>query len=121
MFLTFNVKEKFYFLAAVIIFVSSLYFYNDVGNKLTSYSISVRGYYRSDGTYVSPHNRRPPGSVKKDAPYELFRGFLFVILIGSGGFILGYIYIEIDTCYDKKKRNQLLKIFRKLNWTILIL
>ncbi len=108
-------KEKFYFLVTALIFISSLYFYNDFGKKLTPYSVSVRGYYRSDGTYVSPHNRRPPGSVEKDAPYELSRGILIVILLGSGGFILGKIYIEIDTYLDNKKKKLAIKNLSKFN------
>ena len=37
---------------------------------LTPYSVQVEGYYRSDGTYVHPYNRRPPGSVDHDLPFE---------------------------------------------------
>jgi hypothetical protein len=38
--------------------------------NLTPYSVHVEGYYRSDGTFVHPHNRRPPGSVDHDLPFE---------------------------------------------------
>jgi len=97
-------KEKFYLFISIIIFSSSLYFYVYTENNLSPYSVNVRGYYRSDGTYVSPHSRRPPGSVKKDQPYELIRGFLIILLISSGGAIIGYLYVEIDTLLEKRRK-----------------
>ncbi len=36
----------------------------------TPKSVSVSGYYRSDGTYVHPYHRRPPGAAQYDAPFE---------------------------------------------------
>lgn len=73
--------------------------YKEAGKHLTPYSVNVRGYYRSDGTYVRPHNRRPPGSVKHDAPYErkrMYMGILFFIcLIGGGSSIIVYIEMSI--------------------------
>jgi len=36
----------------------------------TPASVSVSGYYRSDGTYVHPYHRRLPGGAQHDAPYE---------------------------------------------------
>ncbi|MCK4338827.1 MAG: hypothetical protein KAW87_02410 [Candidatus Cloacimonetes bacterium] len=58
---------------SIIIFIISLHFYTEAGKHLTPYSVHVRGYYRRDGTYVSSHYRRPPGSVAHDAPYESTR------------------------------------------------
>ena len=81
-------KGKLYLLISIIVFISSLFLYVDIGEKLNPYSVNVRGYHRSDGIYVSPYKRRPPGSVQKDRPYEIVRGILVVFLIGSGGFII---------------------------------
>ena len=73
--------------------------YKEAGKHLTPYSVSVRGYYRSDGTYVRPHNRRPPGSVIHDAPYErkrMYMGLLFfVCLIGGGSSIIVYTKMSV--------------------------
>lgn len=52
-------------------------------SNLTPYSVSVRGYYRSNGTYVSSYMRRPPGSVKHDEPYEGLRLFAGLIVIAG--------------------------------------
>lgn len=69
---------------------------------LTPYSVSVRGYYRSNGTYVRPHSRRPPGSVAHDAPYlskrsRLFWGMTALILLslGSTGGLVLFSHSEI--------------------------
>lgn len=40
-------------------------------NAITPATINVSGHYRSDGTWVRPHKRRPPGSRERDYPYEL--------------------------------------------------
>ncbi len=56
-------------LAGMAIFWSSLMAYLEAGRHLTPASVSVSGYYRRDGTYVRPYNRRPPGGVTHDAPY----------------------------------------------------
>lgn len=47
---------------------------------VTPSSVFVSGYYRSDGTYVGSYNRRPPGSVPHDSPFETaeWLGFFFV-------------------------------------------
>jgi hypothetical protein len=54
---------------------------------VTPASVSVSGYYRSDGTYVDSYNRRPPGSVAHDSPFETaeWLGFFFVC---SGVYVL---------------------------------
>lgn len=59
-----------------------VFLYIEAGEHLSPYSVSVKGYYRSDGTYVSGHKRRKSGSVERDKPYESKR-FLMVILIGG--------------------------------------
>jgi hypothetical protein len=62
---------------------------------LTSYSVSVSGYTRADGTYVSGYNRRPPGSVSHDLPYQnairtlrFFNSLLYLSLFFSSIFLL---------------------------------
>ncbi len=47
--------------------------YIEAGKHLTPSSVSVRGYYRRDGTYIHPYNRRPPGGARHDVPYESTR------------------------------------------------
>lgn len=68
--------------------------YRDAGRKMISPSVSVSGYYRSDGTYVRPYKRRPPGGVAHDAPYKrkrFYMGFLFIVSIAGGiGSVLAY-------------------------------
>jgi hypothetical protein len=70
---------------SIFIVVISASIYIRAGQHLTPYSVKVRGYYRSDGTYVRPHTRRPPGGANHDAPYESKRSSSVIfILIGSG-------------------------------------
>lgn len=52
-------------------------------SHLTPYTVSVRGYHRSDGIYVDPHKRRPPRSVEHDKPYEALLLLSFPILLGG--------------------------------------
>jgi hypothetical protein len=52
-------------------------------SQLTPKSISVSGYTRIDGTRVSAHSRRPPGSKDQDWPYELLAGFGLLIAVGG--------------------------------------
>jgi hypothetical protein len=44
--------------------------YINLSEMLTPNSVTVRGYNRSDGSYVSSYTRRPPGAVYKDKPIE---------------------------------------------------
>jgi len=53
------------------------------GDNITPRSVGVRGYHRSDGTYVRPHSRRPPGSRKHDEPFETLRVFSALAVIGG--------------------------------------
>jgi hypothetical protein len=68
--------------------------YIEAGQQLTPYSVDVQGYYRSDGTYIRPHSRRPHGGVAHDAPYKrkrFYMSILFVVSsIGGIGSILAY-------------------------------
>ncbi len=71
-------------LSIFILFIS-VSIYIKAGQHLTPYSVKVRGYHRSDGTYVRPHTRRPTGGAIHDAPYESKRSSSVIfILIGSG-------------------------------------
>jgi hypothetical protein len=82
-----NILKKLGFITlGLIIFGVSLCFYIDAGNNLTPPSVSVSGYYRSDGTYVRPYNRRPPGGARHDSPYETERTITLITMIGSGIF-----------------------------------
>lgn len=56
---------------------------------ITPASVAVSGYYRRDGTYVHSYNRRPPGSVAHDAPYESAAsrwGFVCLVGCAAGGY-----------------------------------
>jgi hypothetical protein len=59
----------------LLVFWFSLASYREAGAHLAPKSVSVRGYHRRDGTYVRPYNRRPPGGVAHDAPYEKTQSF----------------------------------------------
>ena len=50
---------------------------------MTPASVSVRGYTRSDGTYVRPYSRRPPGSMVRDKPYERQKTIGFLLIVGG--------------------------------------
>ncbi len=88
---------------ASIFFIPNMYEARiEAGKHLTPYSVSVSGYYRKDGTYVRPHNRRPPGSVEHDAPYlatrrRLFWGITGLVLLsfGSAGGVVIFSIKEI--------------------------
>jgi hypothetical protein len=72
------------FLSIIIIVcctLSAIY----ASNNITPRSVHVSGYTRRDGTRVRAYNRRPPGSVAHDAPYETLGGF------SSIGIIIGVI------------------------------
>lgn len=78
-------KSKVYIILpiCVVICLASLYFYIEAGQHLTPYSVHVRGYYRSDGTYVSSYQRRPPGGVAHDKPYKSTRALCTIVFIFS--------------------------------------
>lgn len=57
--------------------------------NMTPKSISVSGYYRNDGTYVRSYNRRPPGAVLNDRPFEALK------TIASFGSITSGVYLYI--------------------------
>ena len=73
--------------------------YIDAGHHLTPYSVSVRGYYRRDGTYVNPYKRRPPGGVRHDIPYEdrrFYMGLLFFVCL-VGNIVSLSVYTNLST------------------------
>lgn len=85
----------------------SILIYIEAGQHLTPYSVSVRGYYRSDGTYVRPHSRRPPGGAIHDVPYESKRFLCMIfILVGLGLFCYA-VY-----SFRKLNKNELLWIIK---------
>jgi hypothetical protein len=55
--------------------------------NITPSSVSVSGYYRSNGSYVRPYHRRPPGSVRHDQPYEML-WWVALLSSGGGGYLL---------------------------------
>jgi hypothetical protein len=64
---------------------------------MTPASVSVSGYYRSDGTYVSSYERRPQGSVPHDEPYHGVEWLgVFMTCVG-GYFILRRKKLAIDS------------------------
>ncbi len=74
-----------WFPGGLIAVVVGVCMFSDAQLNLTPYSVSVRGYRRSDGTYVRSHSRRPPGSVSHDEPYESMRFLsVFVLIAGFG-------------------------------------
>tara|TARA_B100000795_G_C22728786_1_gene410533 strand:- start:37 stop:876 length:840 start_codon:yes stop_codon:yes gene_type:complete len=81
--------------------------YREAGEHFTPYSVSVRGYNRSDGTYVSPYNRRPPGGVAHDAPYKrerMYMGLLFLVsLVGVAGSVLVYTNMSLSEIKRQQK------------------
>ena len=89
---------------ATVFFVPEMYKKRvEAGKRLTPYSVSVKGYYRNDGTYVRPHSRRPPSSVAHDAPYQSKRSRLFwgmtgliILSLGSTGRFVVLSYNEIN-------------------------
>ena len=113
--------------------------YIEAGSHLTAASVSVRGYYRNDGTYVHPYNRRPPGGAIHDRPYESTRtlmGFLFILSVAGSGIVI-FIYVtmskdeisEILRAYEKeqerirleKRREQVSKILKRMQFDFSIL
>jgi hypothetical protein len=40
--------------------------YNSLGQRKSSSDVSVKGYYRNNGTYVAPHYRISPNSTNRD-------------------------------------------------------
>ncbi len=87
-------------------------------SHLTPYSVSVSGYTRGDGTYVRGYNRRPPGSVSHDLPYQneisklrFYDSILYILLIISIIVVLvkGYnLFSKIGIDFDDYVHNQVL-------------
>lgn len=80
--------------------------YNDLSKELTPSSVDVEGYHRSDGVYVRPYSRRPPGSVKKDRPIESemsqISTFMTIVSIGFYG-SLGAFAVGLLSIYKTSK------------------
>ena len=80
-----------WFPAGLLGSIIGIFLFVHAQSNLTPYSVGVRGYYRSNGTYVSSYTRRPPGSVKHDDPYEglrLFAGFIVIAGTAASGISL---------------------------------
>ena len=84
---------------------------------LSPFSVSVRGYYRQDGTYIRPHSRRPPGGASHDAPYEGKVGQgEWLTIIGSVAGIVGLWRLFITEPVDLLPRVRLHgKLVRSVN------
>lgn len=91
--------------------------YIEAGSKLTPYSVSVSGYQRKDGTYVRPHNRRPPRSVKRDAPWKGKRFLMGTLFLGSVALGLGSVFITYSVSVNKidEKESQIKLLLKKRN------
>src|SRR6266849_5871727 len=69
----------------------------------TPKSVSVSGYYRSDGTHVHPYHRRPPGGAQHDAPYEAAartKALVGGLVSLSGGIAIGVVLIRVFCTSD---------------------
>jgi hypothetical protein len=75
---------------------------------MTPKSVHVSGYTRKDGTHVRAYNRRPPGSVAHDEPYEMLIQFLSVGII-AGIILAAFSIREIKETHTDKysKHNHL--------------
>jgi hypothetical protein len=89
-------------LLGVALFWLCLDTYIEAGRHLTPYSVSVRGYYRRDGTYVGPYHRRPPGGVPHDAPFESTRSLCQVGMLSGVG--LSVLPLFLVTLSRKKSQ-----------------
>ena len=64
----------------------------DARKNLTSRSVSVRGYYRNDETYVQSYTRRPPGGAKHDSPFEVrISKYILLAIVGIGVSGIGFV------------------------------
>lgn len=73
---------------------------------ITPKSVAVSGYYRRDGTYVNSYNRRPPGSVTHDAPYETAAGIwgviCFVGYVAGGYWAMRFLFYPVTDLLPSK-------------------
>ena len=95
--------------------------YNE--SYLTPYSVSVSGYSRSDGSYVKPYKRRPPGSVSHDKPYEnkitslrVKIKFIYIFFTVSFLLFLFYLYKKIINSKELFENYIHTQIISKLNF-----
>ncbi len=91
--------------------------YIEAETYLTPYSVQVSGYYRKDGKYIRPHKRRPPGSVKRDAPWEEKRNLMTIAFLGSIALFIASLYYTdrqfLKLFNEKKSRIDSIIINRK--------
>jgi hypothetical protein len=64
----------------IVIFALSHTAHRAAGAHLTAASIHVSGYNRN-GYYISDYDRRPPGSVAHDAPFESSRSLYMATMV----------------------------------------
>jgi hypothetical protein len=57
--------------------------YQNAASNITPATVVFREYVKSDGTHVSGYNRRPPGSVPHDQPYEYIQFSAFIAILGA--------------------------------------
>lgn len=84
---------------SIFVLLSGIFLYIYAVSEITPYSVFVRGYQRADGTYVSAHHRRPPGSVPHDSPYELLK-YLGIITSLAGGAYSAWVIIRFASETD---------------------
>jgi hypothetical protein len=77
---------------AIIILIGSIYAYTEAKSHLTPASVSVRGYYRRNGTYVNSYHRRPPGGAQHDRPYENTMDLATLFILAGGSLSIFTIY-----------------------------
>lgn len=84
--------------------------YNEAKEHLTPYSVSVSGYYRSDGTYIKPYKRRPKGGVAHDKPYinkmSRMRLYFLVCLFVGGWSIWFFSTISINRVEEENAKRK---------------
>lgn len=81
-----------YLPAGIVLLVAGSFSFFYAELNITPKSVSVSSYHRSDGAYVSSYNRRPPGSIAHDQPYEALQVLGF--LMAAGGGVLTYTSVR---------------------------
>ena len=87
------------FPAGVMCIVLCLLLESYASGKMTPASVSVSGYTRRDGTRVSGYSRRPPGSVKHDAPFQFVSCVSWIGVLG-GLYLMGGPLLKLVFCSD---------------------
>jgi hypothetical protein len=89
----------------ILIIISCAFLFAYAQSNITPKSVHVSGYTRKDGTRVKAYNRRPPGSVAHDAPYETLRTFSGIGIF-VGAIMAGAAIGEIRENYTDKKNSK---------------